>query len=260
MPGKATEKQPANERNGGCILSRMRNDRKSGWKRFFTGKGFYVALAVCLVAVCGVAVATFVDTLPKTQEESSGTPGTSSPLVTSPTTEQPVDNPVSDVPYERPTTTTPTTAATKPPTTPVDTKPADLFMLPIGNEVLKPFSDGQPVYSETMQDWRTHNGTDFKGEKGTEVKAVADGTIRKVENDPLWGPVIEIDHGFQIISRYCGVTAKELTQGQKVKVGDVIGNLAEIPVEIVEEPHLHLEIQMEGKYVDPVAAIGRETK
>lgn len=66
--------------------------------------------------------------------------------------------------------------------------------------------------------------------------------------------------GFQIISRYCGVTAKELTQGQKVKVGDVIGNLAEIPVEIVEEPHLHLEIQMEGKYVDPVAAIGRETK
>ena len=183
-------------------MSRMRNDRKSGWKRFFTGKGFYVALAVCLVAVCGVAVATFVDTLPKTQEESSGTPGTSSPLVTSPTTEQPVDNPVSDVPYERPTTTTPTTAATKPPTTPVDTKPADLFMLPIGNEVLKPFSDGQPVYSETMQDWRTHNGTDFKGEKGTEVKAVADGTILKVENDPLWGPVIEIDHGFQIISRW----------------------------------------------------------
>ncbi len=77
---------------------------------------------------------------------------------------------------------------------------------------------------------------------------------------PALGSVIEIDHGFQIISRYCGVTAKELTQGQKVKVGDVIGNLAEIPVEIVEEPHLHLEIQMEGKYVDPVAAIGRETK
>ena len=196
-------------------MSRMRNDRKSGWKRFFTGKGFYVALAVCLVAVCGVAVATFVDTLPKTQGGKQRHIGHEQPLVTSPTTEQPVDNPVSDVPYERPTTTTPTTAATKPPTTPVDTKPADLFMLPIGNEVLKPFSDGQPVYSETMQDWRTHNGTDFKGEKGTEVKAVADGTILKVENDPLWGPVIEIDHGFQIISRYCGVTAKRADAGSE---------------------------------------------
>lgn len=240
-------------------MSRMRSDRKSGWKRFFTGKGFYVALAVCLVAVCGIAVATFVDTLPKKTGESSSTPSTSAPVVP-PTTERPVDNPVSDVPYDKTTTTASTTSATTPPTKPVDTKPADLFMLPIGNEVLKPFSDGQPVYSETMRDWRTHNGTDFKGEKGTEVKAIADGTILKVENDPLWGPVIEIDHGFQIVSRYCGVTAKELTQGQKVKVGDVIGQLAEIPVEIVDEPHLHLEIQMEGKYVDPVAAIGRETK
>lgn len=88
-------------------------------------------------------------------------------------------------------------------------------MLPLGNEVLKAFSGGQPVYSETMKDWRTHNGTDFKGEIGAEVKAAADGTILKVENDPLWGGVIEIDHGFNIVSRYCGVTAKELTPGAK---------------------------------------------
>ncbi len=234
----------------------MRNDRKSGWKRFFTGKGFYVALAVCLVAVCGVAVATFVDSLPQKQGDTSSEAST--PSVTSPTTGKPVDNPVSDIPYE--TTPPPTTAPTTPPTKPVDTKPADLFMLPMGNEVLNPFSNGQPVFSETMKDWRTHNGTDFKGEKGTEVKAIADGTILKVENDPLWGPVIEIDHGFNIVSRYCGVTAKDLTNGQKVKVGDVIGTLAEIPVEILDEPHLHLEILTEGKYVDPVVAIGRETK
>mgnify|MGYP002562793129 FL=1 len=241
-------------------MSRMRNDRKSGWKRFFSGKGFYVALAVCLVAVCGVAVATFVDSLPTKQEDGSSPPTTSSPLVTSPPTEKPVDNPVSDVPYEAPTTTEPATTASTPPTKPVDTKPADLFMLPLGNEVLKAFSGGQPVYSETMKDWRTHNGTDFKGEIGAEVKTAADGTILKVENDPLWGGVIEIDHGFNIVSRYCGVTAKELTQGQKVQVGEVIGTLSEIPVEIVDEPHLHLEILKEGTYVDPVATIGLETK
>ncbi len=241
-------------------MSRMRNDKRSGWKRFFTGKGFYVALAVCLVAVCGVAVATFVDSLPTKQEDGSSAPDTSSPLVTTLPTEKPVDNPVSDVPYEAPTTTKPATTTTTPPTQPVDTKPADLFMLPLGNEVLKAFSDVQPVYSETMKDWRTHNGTDFKGEIGAEVKAAADGTILKVENDPLWGGVIEIDHGFNIVSRYCGVTAKELTQGQKVQVGDVIGTLSEIPVEIVDEPHLHLEILTEGTYVDPVVTIGRETK
>ncbi len=239
-------------------MSRMRNDRKSGWKRFFTGKGFYVALAVCLVAVCGVAVATFIDSLPKKQGDSSSE--MSMPSVTSPTTGKPVDNPVSDIPYDKPTTPPTTAPTTAPPTKPVDTKPADLFMLPMGNEVLKPFSNGQQVFSDTMKDWRAHNGTDFKGEKGADVKAIADGTILKVENDPLWGPMIEIDHGFNIVSRYCGVTAKDLTIGQKVKVGDVIGTLADIPVEILDEPHLHLEILTEGQYVDPVVAIGRETK
>lgn len=167
---------------------------------------------------------------------------------------------MTNIPDDRTTTastTAPTTAA--PTEKPVDTKPADLFVLPLSNEVLLPFSE-EPVFSQTMQDWRAHNGTDFKGELGQDVKAAADGTIAKVESDPLWGGVVEIDHGFNIVSRYCGVTAKGLTVGQKVTVGEVIGTLSEIPCEIVDEPHLHLEILTEGKYVDPVQAIGLEVK
>lgn len=239
-------------------MGQMNFDKKSGWKKFFTGKGFYLALAVCLVAVCGVAVATFMDALPQSDSGSSqGTPTTAAPA---PTTAKPVDKPVTNIPDDRTTaasTTAPTTAA--PTEKPVDTKPADLFVLPLSNEVLLPFSE-EPMFSQTMQDWRAHNGTDFKGELGQDVKAAADGTIAKVESDPLWGGVVEIDHGFHIVSRYCGVTAKGLTVGQKVTVGEVIGTLSEIPCEIVDEPHLHLEILTEGKYVDPVQAIGLEVK
>lgn len=239
-------------------MGQMNFDKKSGWKKFFTGKGFYLALAVCLVAVCGVAVATFMEALP--QSNSGNSQDSPTTVVPAPTTAQAVDKPVTNVPDDRTTTVSTTTSTTVAPTdVPTDTKPADLFVFPLSNEVLVPFSQ-EPVFSQTMQDWRAHNGTDFKGEIGQDVKAAADGTITKVEKDALWGEIIEIDHGLNIISRYCGVTAKGLTVGQKVKVGEVIGMLSQVPSEIVEEPHLHLEILAEGKYVDPVETIGLEVK
>lgn len=43
-------------------------------------------------------------------------------------------------------------------------------------------------------------------------------------------------------------------------VGEIIGTLSEIPCEIVDEAHLHLEILTEGKPVDPVQAIGVDVK
>ena len=142
---------------------------------------------------------------------------------------RPVGQVVTNVPDDRRTTTTPTTTTTAAPT--VDTgaatgAPADLFVLPLTNEVTKGYSDGKPAYSETMNDWRVHNGVDFKGETGQTVKALADGTILKVEEDALWGKVVTIDHGFGIHSRYCGLDAGGRKAGQTVKVGEAIGQRA----------------------------------
>ena len=125
---------------------------------------------------------------------------------------------------------------------------------------LTEFSDGKQVYSKTMADWRTHNGVDFKGEKGQKIKALADGTILSIETDALWGKVVTIDHGFGIKSRYCGIEPGDIEKGQKVEVSEVIGTLGDIPCELLDGPHLHLEITVNGAYTDPVEAIGREVK
>ena len=240
-------------------MGQIHFDKESRFKKIVSGKGFYIALAVCLVAVGGVAVATFTNSLPFQREESSSVGDNSTPSTTS-TTEKQVDTVITNVPDNRtdPTTTAPTTAPTDPTDKPANTKP-ELFILPLSNEVLKPFSNGTQVYSQTMNDYRTHNGVDFKGEKGQDVKALADGTIESVTEDALWGTVTVIDHGFGIKSRYCGMgtTAKA---GDKVKVGDVIGKLNDIPCELVEAPHLHVEILVNGEYADPVKALGREVK
>ncbi len=211
------------------------------------GRGFTVAVAICLVAVCTVAVYTFRDKL------FAKTPDTPSTTKSTTTTTKPfgaVDDKVTGVTNDRTTTTTQTTRPTEP----------DLFVLPLSNTLLAPFSD-TPVYNRTMGDWRTHNGADFVGKIGDSVRSVADGTVISVKEDTLWGWVIRIRHGTDLESTYCGVTPRKgLKADDTVKTGESIGTLSLIPCELLEEAHLHLEMQENGAYVDPVAVIGKEVK
>lgn len=221
----------------------------SRFKRFISGKGFYVALAVCLLAIGGIAAATFGQTLfvretPKEPSTSSGN--------------QPVGQVVNDQPDERKTTTTSTAAPTT--TTTAAPKAADLYVLPMGNLVQQAYSGTAPAYSVTMGDWRVHEGADFAGERDQPIKALADGTVKAViADDPMWGGVVEIDHGIGVVSRYCGIAAS-VKPGETVKVGSAIGKLAEIPCESAQTPHLHLELMIDDTLVNPVEAIGREVR
>lgn len=265
LPAVRGRTEPPRSCSGGGkerFMGKITFDEHSKWKKFLSGKGFYVALAACLVAVCGVAVGSFVNSRAGLERDSSTV---SSPASNTPSAsrDQPVDHPMSNVPDDRTTTTTVNTTRTTTTTKAVTPTGADepLFVLPLTNQVLREYSAGKQVYSQTMQDWRTHNGVDFQGEKGQKVKALADGTVQSIETDPLWGPVLTLDHGFGILSRYCGVTAdKDLAKGDTVEVGDVIGTLGDIPCEILDGSHLHLEILVNDQYTDPVEAIGREVK
>lgn len=216
------------------------------------GRGFYIALALCLVAVCGVAVTTFVGNL------NADTPKTENTTVPVRTTDgQQVVIPATNVRDDRTTATTVTTTTTVPVTT-VTTASADLFVFPVSNKVLLPYSESL-LYSETLGAWHTHNGVDFAADVGAMVKAPADGTIKRIYQDGLWGAVIEIDHGGKVISRCCGVAPKSVKEGDAVKAGQTIGTVSEIPAEIVGDSHVHLEVLANEKYVDPLLLIRGET-
>lgn len=220
-------------------------------KRFRQGRRFYMVLALCLVVVGGLGAVTLVETLSFTQSESKSG---------STTTVAEAGRTVATVPDVRTTTprvsTTTTTATTR--VQAADTDPADLFILPLSNEVLTTFGSS-PVYFETLNSWRVHAGTDFAGTDGQEVKALADGTITEVYTDLLWGDCLQIDHGGGVCSLYCGVKATA-TLGETVTVGQSIGTLSGIPCEANLPPHLHLEMRSGGDPIDPVKALGREVR
>lgn len=228
-------------------MSHINFDKGSGKKKGLIG--FYIALAVCLVAVGGVAVATF--TTPKVPKDNVDSGGQS--YTTSVTEAKQVEQNVTNIPDTR------TTAAAKTENKTTATSAGDLFVLPLSNQVLRGFSGTQPVFSPTMNEWRVHNGTDFKGEQNQTVKALADGTVLSVDTDTYWGGIVTIDHGYGIKSKYCGVTAS-VKANDTVKVGDKIGILSEIPCEADDGYHLHLEMTVNDEYVDPVEAIGQDVE
>lgn len=130
---------------------------------------------------------------------------------------------------------------------------AEHFSLPLSSETDKAFSNGDMVQSKTMGDWRVHNGVDFRGTVGDQVRAVNNGIVKAVYDDVLWGTVVEIDHGDGLTARYCGLgKGSTVAVGDKVKINDRVGNLGTVPVESADEVHLHFELRQDGVAVDPI--------
>ena len=137
----------------------------------------------------------------------------------------------------------------------------DYYTLPLGTDILRDYNPTTPSYSSTMGDWRTHGAVDFKGADGSQVKAIATGTVTDISDDPMYGTVITIDHGNDVIAKYCGLNkdVTEVNEGDTVKSGQLLGYLGEIPCEKSDVSHLHFEIYYKGKNVDPLTLMNKQT-
>ena len=135
----------------------------------------------------------------------------------------------------------------------------DYYCLPFGNQIIKDYSNMNPVYSKTLGDWRTHNGIDFSGEAGGAVVAISCGEVISIYEDTLFGTCVLIDHGNGVTAKYCGLNKDTLNvkEHSSVNSEDIIGYLGEIPCEKQEGAHLHFEITHNGELVEPLELMGK---
>ena len=110
------------------------------------------------------------------------------------------------------------------------------------------------AYDETMGDWRTHAGVDLNTAVGTQVLALREGQVTRVEHSDQMGSMVTIDHGDGMISRYANLAENPgVVEGDRVAMGDVIGEVGETALaESKMEPHLHLEVLVDGVPQDPM--------
>ena len=136
------------------------------------------------------------------------------------------------------------------------------FLLPVSGVLQEKHSADVQVFSDTMGDYRVHLGIDIGTMAGASVCAMADGVIAQVWEDVSMGQCIAISHSGDAYTIYKNLSTElpaSVKVGTPVKAGDVIGTVGESAmVEISEEPHLHLEMTVNGLAVDPTAYLDED--
>ena len=128
-----------------------------------------------------------------------------------------------------------------------------LIVSPLTGETLTVFSVAELLYSETLCDWRTHDGVDIAAAPGTQVLAACSGTVLSVADDDLMGTTVIIDHGSGYETVYSNLqSVPTVAPEQYVSAGQVIGSVGETALaESATAPHLHFAVTKDGKAIDP---------
>ncbi len=125
-------------------------------------------------------------------------------------------------------------------------------IIPIANWDLKYIGSGFAPrrFHPILKRWRQHEGIDFIANVGTKIFAAADGVVTSARVSDSFGRVVEIDHGYGLSTLYAHMSKFEVKKGMKVKRGQVIGHVGNSGLSA--GPHLHYEVHVNGKEVDPV--------
>lgn len=229
------------------------------WKSIFGSAGFYAVLALCVLAVgVGGSFALFAGRdKPAEAENTPQRTDLITPAEAEPVTPEPPALVETIGPAEE---EAPPEEETPPPMpevpvddTPVTVEAPRLIVSPLNGEVVTAFSMDQLVYSETLGDWRTHDGIDIAAVQGTTVLSASSGTVSSVTDDPLMGTTVTIRHDGGYETTYANLQARpNVEAGETVSAGQIIGAVGRTAAaESAQGPHLHFSVTKDGEPVDP---------
>ena len=123
---------------------------------------------------------------------------------------------------------------------------------PVSNEDLKRMASGFGWRSDPFTKVRKmHRGMDFTAPRGTPFYASGNGKVTRADsNSSGYGKHVRIDHGHGYLSLYAHMSKYNVTKGQKVKRGDLIGFVGSTGRS--EAPHLHYEIWKDKEKINPI--------
>ena len=205
------------------------SDNKFG--RFFSGKGYYIALTVCAAAI-GIMSYVYYS-------------GRAEPVV------QTANAPASIVG----TVSLPTRGPE--PSESAQTQPTAGKMAtcaPVDGQVLMEYAMEVLSYNQTTRDWRVHNGVDFAAAAGTPVVAAADGQVYTVYEDDQLGMTVVIRHQGGYTTKYASLSAAvPVSAGQPVSMGQTIGTVGNTALmENALGDHVHFTVTKNDAPVDPM--------
>ena len=100
-----------------------------------------------------------------------------------------------------------------------------------------------------------HQGLDIVADRGTPVRATADGTVGSAGYSGNYGNQVLVDHGFGIGTRFGHLSKVVVHPGQSVRRGEIIGYVG--ATGRATSAHLHYEILLNGQPINPLRLLAR---
>lgn len=103
---------------------------------------------------------------------------------------------------------------------------------------------------------KMHKGVDFAAPVGTPIYSAGDGTITEIGWKSGYGKFIQVKHSPTLSTAYAHASnfAKNLKKGSRIKQGQVIAYVGTTGNST--GPHLHYEVKINGKHVNPMSVKG----
>ena len=110
---------------------------------------------------------------------------------------------------------------------------------------------GPALHSEAvqLQARNPHSGLDIAAPSGADIRAPAVGRVTAVGNYFFNGNTVLLDHGQGLISMYCHMSETEVSIGDVLSRGDLIGKVGQTGR--VTGPHLHWSVSLNNARVNP---------
>ena len=221
----------------------MSNNKHTG---FFAGRGYYIALILCAVAI---GITGYVYYRNTRQPEQLSAPETEA-VVPALQTEGQEDLPVMATKPDPGVTQTNPTQATQPAQV---QKKALKTAWPLAGDTIAPYSMEALRYNATTRDWRVHNGVDIAAEEGTPVFAAADGEVRAVYEDDAMGHTVVLQHEGGYTTTYSSLDPQiSVAPGDTVHMGQAIGVVGTSALmETAMGTHVHFGVCCQETPMDP---------
>jgi murein DD-endopeptidase MepM/ murein hydrolase activator NlpD len=122
-------------------------------------------------------------------------------------------------------------------------------ILPANGHLSSLFSGSR--YHPVLRVSRPHKGIDIAARVGEPILAAAKGRVIFAGNRGNgYGYMVEIDHGYGYVTRYAHASRLHVRSGQSVDRGFRIADVG--ATGLVSGPHLHYEVEQNGRQVDPL--------
>ena len=127
-------------------------------------------------------------------------------------------------------------------------------IFPVGSfRFSSPFSHRR--FHSVHKSYLPHWGIDISTVSGTPIVASGPGVVTFAGRKPGYGLMVDIDHGYGVVSRYAHASRLLVYAGQRVERKEVIAHVG--CSGICTAPHVHMEILVDGTAVNPMKFIPR---